>query len=357
MADATGTTYVYIGTYARGDEDGIYAFKTDPDTGALTPVGAVSGVANPSFLAVEPTRPCLYAVAEVGEVAGEKGGGVAAFAIDPRSGKLTPLNSRSAVGEGPCFVSVDATGRYALVANYGNGSVAMLPIEADGRLGKASDYVKHQGSSVNPDRQKEPHGHSLTPDPTNRFALACDLGLDKVLVYRLDRDAGKLPPHTVPFARVQPGAGPRHLAFHPSDHYVYVINEIDSTVTAFLWDGERGTLNEIQNLSTLPDGFKGNSSCAEIVAHPSGRFVYGSNRGHDSIAIFTVNEATGHLTAAGHEPTQGKNPRNFNLDPSGRFLYAANQDSDSVVVFRVDKETGRLTPTGETTEVRMPVCV
>jgi 6-phosphogluconolactonase len=244
-----------------------------------------------------------------------------------------------------------------LVANYGGGSVAVLPIQEDGQLGAATDVVQHVGSSIHPTRQQEPHAHSITLDPTNRYALACDLGLDQVLIYRFDSAAGKLAPNDPPGAPLRPGAGPRHLAFHPSGRYVYVINELDSTLTVFAWDETRGTLREIHTMPTLPEDFAGKNTCADLHVAPSGRFVYGSNRGHDSIVIFAINAQTGELSYVGHESTRGQTPRNFAIDPTGTFLLAANQRSDTIVSFRINQETGKLTPTGQVTRVPTPVCI
>jgi 6-phosphogluconolactonase len=282
---------------------------------------------------------------------------VTAFAVDPDTGGITLLNRQSSCGVSPPYVSVHPSGRYAFAANYASGHVCALPIHDDGTLGEATSVILHAGSGPVPNRQAGPHAHFITPDPTGRYVLACDLGIDKVMVYRFDPDDGKLAPNDPPFAALPPGSGPRHLAFHPGGGFVYVINEIASTLSAFAYDGAQGAMQLLQTISTLPEGFGESNSCAQIVAHPNGRFVYGSNRGHDSIASFAVDETTGRLTPIGHEPTRGKTPRNFNLDPSGAFLYAANQESDTIVVFRVDADTGRLTPTGDVIENPNPVCV
>jgi 6-phosphogluconolactonase len=348
---------VYVGTYTRGENEGIYVYRLDPSSGALTLASTVRGINNPSFLALHPQHRYLYSVSEVGGEAGRPTGGVSAFAIDPPTGALTGLNQQSSQGTGPCHLSVDQTGQYVLVANYGSGSVALLPIREDGQLGEATDFIQHEGSSVDPGRQERPHAHSITLDPTNRFAFAADLGLDKILIYQLDLSRGKLIPHEEPWVAVTAGAGPRHLAFHPDGRYAYVINELDNTLIAFAYDEARGTLRTLQTLSTLPEDFQGPSYCADVHVAPSGRFIYGSNRGHDSIAIFAVDEAAGRLSLVDLEPTQGKFPRNFALDPTGTFLLAANQDSDNIVTFRIDPETGQLTPTGHVTNVPKPVCV
>lgn len=345
---------LYIGGYANE----IPAFRMDPNSGALTPLGvAASGVKNPSFLAVHPSRRFLYAVAEVGEINGVKGGGVLAFAIDEKNGKLTPLNQESSQGGGPCHISIDKEGKNALVANYGGGSVACLPIGRDGKLSPASAFIQHKGSSVNKSRQEGPHAHSINPDAASRFAVAADLGMDKLLVYRFDPAKGTLAPNDPPAADTQPGAGPRHFAFHPSGRYAYAIHELSNKVTAYRYDGSRGTLTEIETLPTLPEGFKDTSYTAEVQVHPSGRFLYGSNRGHDSIAVFAIDGRSGRLRPVGHTPTQGKFPRHFGIDPSGRFLIAANQESGNLVVFRINQRSGALTPTGHTAEATKPVCV
>jgi 6-phosphogluconolactonase len=296
-------------------------------------------------------------VSEVSDAGGKPTGAVAAFAIDPQTGKLQLLNQQSSQGAGPCHLNVDRAGKNVLVANYGGGSCAVLPIAADGRLGEATAAIQHKGKSVNRERQEGPHAHSINLDAANRFAFVADLGLDEVLVYRFDSAKGSLVPNDPPAAKVAPGAGPRHFALHPSGKYAYVINEMASTVTGFTYDADRGTLQELQSITTLPAGFSGNTSTAEVVVHPSGKFLYGSNRGHDSLAIFTINAATGKLTAAGHQPTGGKTPRNFAIDPSGKWLLAENQGSGTIVVFRIDPETGSLSETGHVLKVGSPVCI
>jgi 6-phosphogluconolactonase len=296
-------------------------------------------------------------VGEVSDFAGKKSGGVSAFAIDASTGNLTLLNQQSSGGTGPCHLVVDKAGKNVLVANYGGGSVAVLPIQADGRLSEATCFIQHTGKSVNPRRQEAPHAHSINLDAANNFAFVADLGLDKVLVYRFDAAKGTLTPNDPPAASVAPGAGPRHFAFHPGGRYAYVINEMGNTVTAFNYDAQKGVLTEIQTLSTLPQGYTEVSHTAEVQVHPSGKFLYGSNRGHDSIAVYSIDQNTGRLTLVGISSTQGKTPRNFGIDPTGTFLLAANQDSDNIVVFRIDPQTGELKPTGQVVEVPRPVCV
>jgi 6-phosphogluconolactonase len=348
---------VYVGTYTGGKSEGIYLLELDLPTGALTPRGVAGRAMNPSFLAIHPDRRFLYAVSEGKGSGASNGGAVEAFAIDSARGTLTALNQQSSKGAGPCHLVVDRTGKAVLVANYGSGSVAALPIRPDGRLDPASSFVQHSGSSVNPKRQAGPHAHSINLDPANRCAFAADLGLDKVFIYRFDADRGTLVPNEPPSVSVAPGAGPRHFAFHPGGRFAYAIDELNSTVTAFDHDPDRGALKVIQTATTLPEGFTGANYPAEVQVHPSGKFLYGSNRGHDSIAVFTIDADTGRLSPVGHTPTRGKNPRNFGIDPTGAYLLAANQDSDTVVVFRIDPKTGRLTPTGVVADVPKPVCV
>ena len=348
---------VYIGTYTTTRSKGIYAYRFDADSGRLTSLGLVAETVNPSFLAVDPSRRFLYAVNEISNYAGGKGGGVSAFAMDRATGKLTFLNEVASRGREPCHVSLDKTGKFVMVANYGGGSAAVFPVLADGRLGEASAFVEHHGSSVNPERQEGPHAHSIATSPDNRFVLAADLGLDRLLVYRFDAAQGSLEPNDPPFATVKPGAGPRHFAFHPSSRFVYTINEMGSSITAFSYDAARGSLRELETVSTLPKDFAGASDTAELEAHPSGKFLYGSNRGHDSIAVFAIDGGKGTLTLVEHVPTGGKTPRSFAIDPAGSCLVVANQDSDNLVVFRIDARTGRLTPSGKALDVPSPVCV
>ena len=354
---APGPLRVYFGTYTRGASEGIYMSVLDRQSGVLSPPVLAGKTVNPSFLAFHPQRDWLYSAGEVGDFEGRRSGAVNAFRIDRQTGLLTPLNAQPSGGAGACHVSVDHSGRNVLVANYSGGSVSVLPIGDDGRLGEATAFVQHEGSSVDPRRQTAPHAHSINVDPGNRFAFVADLGLDRVMIYQFDPQQGTLAANDPPWASVAPGAGPRHFAFQPGGKFAYVINELQSTVTAFAYDATRGALQEIQTLSTLPDDFSGSNTTAEIQVHPSGRFLYGSNRGHDSIAVYAIDADSGRLRFVEHESTQGNSPRNFGIDPSGRFLLAANQGSDSVVVFRIDGATGALTPTGQSIEVASPVCV
>ncbi|NLF72141.1 MAG: lactonase family protein [Candidatus Anammoximicrobium sp.] len=348
---------IYVGTYTSGASQGIYLGRLDLADGGLRLDGVAAETKNPSFLALHPNRRFLYAVGEISDFAGKRTGAVNAFRIEPATGRLEPLNQQSSGGPGPCHVAVDHSGRNVLVANYGGGSAAVLPIRKNGTLGSATAFVQHQGASVNPRRQQGPHAHSINLDPANRFAFVADLGLDKVLIYRFDAAAGKLTPNDPPWASVVPGAGPRHFAFHPTGKFAYVINELGSSLTAFRYDAARGALEEVQTVSSLPAGPVEGNSTAEVQVHPSGKFLYGSNRGHDSIAVFAADAVTGQLKLVEHESTQGKTPRNFGVDPTGRFLLACNQASDTIVGFRIDQETGALTPTGQKLDVPSPVCV
>jgi 6-phosphogluconolactonase len=350
---------VYTGTYTEKNSKGVYAFRFDSSTGKLAPIGLAAQTTSPSYLAIHPNRRYLYAVNELSNFGGQKSGAVSAFSIDGQTGKLTFINQVSSRGPGPCHISLDHTGKNALIANYDGGSVAAYPLSPDGRLGEASAFVQHHGSSVNRERQEGPHAHCIFTSPDNRFALAADLGLDEVLVYRFDPARGTLAPNDPPFGKTPAGAGPRHLAFHPQGRFVYVINEIQCTLLTFSYDAARAALTLKDTVSTLPKGYKvtGNDSTAELRVHPSGKFVYGSNRGHDSIAVFAVDPQKGTLSQVEVVSTQGKTPRGFNIDPTGSFLIAANQDSDTLVVFRINPQTGRLTPTGQKLEAFTPVDV
>jgi 6-phosphogluconolactonase len=348
---------IYVGTYTGPASKGVYAFRFDPASGKSTSLGLMAETTNPSFLAIDPTHHYLYAANEVGDYKGEKAGGVSAFAIDRKTGKLTFLNEVSSRGAGPCHVALDKTGKYVLVANYDGGSVAVFPVLPDGRLGEASSVVQHSGHGPNPERQEGPHAHEIQLTRDNRFAIAADLGLDELLVYRFDAAKGTLASNDPPFAKVDPGAGPRHFAPHPNGRFVYTLNEMGGSVTGFAYDPRKGALRNLQTISSLPKDFKGKNDSAEIVVDASGKFLYASNRGPDKIAVFAIDSATGTLKLVEHVPTRGKTPRNFAIDPTGRYLFAANQESNNIVVFRVDPKTGRLTDTGQVLEVPSPVCV
>jgi 6-phosphogluconolactonase len=358
--------WMYVGTYTKGASKGIYAFRFQPSTGQAVPAGLAAEAINPSFLVVHPNGRFLYAANEVSNYDG-KNGYVSAFSIDFKTGQLTFLNKVSSGGSDPCHITIDKSGKWLMVANYTSGSVSVLQIESDGKLGKTTARVQHStssrlpvqwpGAGPNPQRQEGPHAHSVNLSPDNRFLFVSDLGLDMVMVYRFDPDAGTLKLNDPPSPILKPGTGPRHLAFHPNGRWVYLINELNSTVTALTFDPGRGMLNPFEIVSTLPPDFAGFNTTAEIAVSPDGRFVYGSNRGHNSIAFFAVTGNEGMLEYHGWFSTAGKTPRHFALDPSGNYLFAANQDSDDVVMFRIDRKTGELAYTETVLRVPMPVCV
>jgi 6-phosphogluconolactonase len=354
----SGGLIVYVGTYTGPNRaDGMYVYRMDPASGALTRLQLVTGVNNPSFLAFHPNGRYLYAVEEISNYQGQNSGSLAAFGIDQASGALTLLNRTSSYGSIPAHLQVDPAGRFLVVANYVGGNDVVVAIGADGRLGDLTDSKQHEGMGPNRQRQEGPHPHMILFDPAGRYVFDPDLGLDKILAWRWDGANGRLLGNELPYGQVSSGAGPRHMAFHPGGRWAYVINELDNTVSAFAYDPERGALQIIQTLSTLPADFAGTSNCAEIMVHPNGRFLYGSNRGHNSLAIFAVDAQTGKLTPAGWEPTQGETPRNFNIDPSGTLLLAANQNGNNIVPFRIDQQSGRLTATGAVTTAATPVCL
>lgn len=347
---------VYVGTFTWKDSKGIYLMRLDPATGALTRPELVAETASPSFLALHPDHQFLYSVNEVDTFDGKNGGGVSAFAIDRASGKLRALNQQPSGGTSPTHITIDNQGRNVLVANYSSGSVVVLPVEDDGKLGPASSMDQHKGRGADPQRQQGPHAHCVNLDPTNRFALSCDLGLDKVFVYQFDAAKHAIAPTDPPTAGVAPASGPRHLAFRPDGKFVYVVTEMGCTVIAFAFDSDRGVLRQVQSVSTLADDYGGEKSGAEIAVHPSGKFLYCSNRGNaNNIAAFRIDPNSGKLTPVGHVSTQGKAPRSFGIDPSGTWLLVGNQDTSNVVVFRINPETGELTPSGVSASVPTPV--
>jgi 6-phosphogluconolactonase len=355
---SSGTLWLYVGTYTNGASKGIYRLELDLASGKLSVPKLAGKAVNPSFLALHPGGRFLYAVNEIDNFRGKSSGAISAFEIDQHTGDLTLLNQESSGGAGPCHVIVDRQGKHVLAANYGGGSACVLPIGADGRLGPISSLMQHRGKGPNAKRQEGPHAHSINLDAANRFALVADLGLDKVFIYKYDPVSGTLTPNTPSSAVVSPGSGPRHFTFDPEQRHAYVINEMASTITAFDYDATAGTLTAIQNISTLPKDFKGSNSTADIHVHPSGKFLYGSNRdGGNRIAIFMTDGQTGKLSSAGWQSHQIKTPRNFGIDPTGTYLLAANQGSGSIVEFRIDRQTGALTPTGQVADVPVPVCV
>jgi 6-phosphogluconolactonase len=347
--------FVYVGTYTGKGSKGIYVYRLNPD-GKLVFTQQTAETQSPSFLALAPSGHTLYAGNEVWNPDEKPGAGVSAFAVDA-SGGLKFLN-RQSTGTGiPAYVAVAPDGKTLAVANYGGGSVASFPLDKEGKLGEQASFDQHVGSSINEGRQKEPHAHSIIFDASGRFAFAADLGVDRIYVYRVDSATGKLAPNDIPFAPVHAGAGPRHIALHASQKFAFVINELDATISTLSHDARTGALKELEHVSTLPADFTGSKSGADIHISPNGKFLYASNRGHDSIAIFSIDQSNGHLTSLGHQSTLGKTPRNFGIDPSGHYLLAANQDSNNIVVFRVDEKTGMLSPTGQTVEVPSPVSI
>ena len=354
---AAAERFAYIGTYTNtGTSEGIYRLFLNTTTGAMRVDGVAAKSADPSFLALHPNGRALYAVNELEQFDGKRTGAVSAFAITGGSGALTPINQLASHGAAPCYVSVDRTGHTVFVANYLSGTIATFPVRQDGGLGDARAVVQHEGKGPNAERQEGPHAHCIIADPANRHVIAADLGVDGVLVYRFDEKAGELSRSATKVA-TKPGAGPRHLAFHPSGQFLYVINELDSTLVAYRYDGERGTLDQVQVTASSPGGTAPANFPADLHVTPSGRFLYGSNRGHNTIAVFSIDSSSGQLTAVQQISTGGDWPRNFAFDPTSRFLLVANQRSDSILSFRVDAESGRLTPTGETVQLPSPVCI
>jgi 6-phosphogluconolactonase len=358
-----GKYLMYVGTYTQegSTSKGIYVYRYDAAAGKLTSIGLAAASVNPSYLAIAPSHRFLYAVNETQEYKGKKNSGaVSAYAIDRATGKLTLLNEVATDGADPCYITVDKTGKYVLVANYTGGSIAVFPVLVDGKLGEASTLIQHSGKGTNPARQEGPHAHSIDLSPDNHFAIVDDLGLDETLVYRFSGSAAAAPEKQLVYtsmAKAAPGAGPRHFAFHPNGKFGYVINEMASTVSVFSYDSETGALHELQSISTLPKDFTKENTAAEIEVHPSGKFLYASNRGHDSIAVFAIDPDKGTLTLVEYASTKGQGPRNFEIDPTGTRLFAANERSDNIVEFRINPQTGRLTPTGKVLEVSQPVCV
>ena len=352
---------VYFGTSttAKNGSKGIYVSRFNTATGELTQPQLAAEAGNPGFLAIHPTKKYMYACGDVVKADGKKGGGLSSFGINKDTGKLTLINQSATSGVGPCHVSVDKTGRVATISNYGSGSIGSYAIKEDGSLSPEASFFQHEGSGADPKRQAGPHAHSVNFSPDNRYAYACDLGLDKVLIYKVDTASGKLTPNDPPFAKTPAGGGPRHLAFHPSGKYVYVNNEMGMSETVFAYDAATGGLTEIETVSTLPEadrGMKGLST-AETVVHPNGRVVYVSNRTHDTIAVFACDPATGKLTLLQNVPVEGKIPRNICLDPTGKWLVAAHQDSATAALFKVDQDSGKLTFTGTKVDVPGSICV
>ncbi|HJT77331.1 MAG TPA: lactonase family protein [Gemmataceae bacterium] len=352
---AAADPLVFISAFAPGEQGAIHAYTFSTADGRLEPLRRTAGAENPFFLALAPDGKHLYAT-RAGQFGGNESEQVAAYAVVGRTGAMKPLNRQPSRGTASCYVTVDKTGKALLVANYGSGSVAALPVEADGSLGAAASFDQHRGSSVNPQRQKEPHAHSIVISPDNRYAFSADLGTDQIYSYKLDPAKAKLTPNDPPFARAPAGAGPRHLTFHPNGKRLYAINEMGNSVTVFDYDAGPGTLAPKQTISTLPDGFAGTSYCADVKVTPDGRYLYGTNRGHDSIAAFRVG-ADGRLTRIAVVPSRGKGPQNLAITADGRWLLCANMPGNNVAVFRIDPGTGRLTSAGEPVAQPSPSCI
>jgi 6-phosphogluconolactonase len=356
-AATKGKYLVYVGTYTNHGSKGLYAFRFDARMGQATVLGVAAESADPVFFTVDASGHFLYAVNEISTYEGQPTGAVSAFAIDSASGKLSLLNQVSSRDAGPAHITLDQAGKYALVSNYPRGSVAVFPVLKDGRLGEVSAFVQHGGpGGPDKERQEGPHAHAIALSSDNRFALVADLGLDQLFTYPFDSSKGTLGPDPL-ITKTNPGSGPRHLVFSPSGKLLYVINELQSSVATYAYDSATGGLRELSTTSTLPDGFSGPSFASEIALHPSGNFLYASNRGHDSIAVFSIDPIKGTLTKVEVVSTNGKTPRSFAVDPTGSWLLAANQQSDNVVVFRIHPKTGRLTPTGQVLQITSPACV
>ena len=357
-AAAKGQWVAYIGTYTRNKSKGIYAYRFDPKTGNATEIGLVAETSNPSFLAVHPNHRFLYAVNENSNYQGQSAGSVSSFEIDPKTAKLKLLNTVSTKGGGPCHLTLDRTGKVLIVVNYGGGSTASYQVKPDGSLSEAVSFIQHTGTVANQQRQGGPHAHSAVMSPDNRLVMVADLGLDKILEYKVDVMSGKLTPNDPPFGTLKPASGPRHTTFSKDGHFFYAINEITCNITAFSFDAQKGTLTEIQTISTNPPDYTApNKSTAEIRLHPNGKWLYGSNRGPNTIAMFQVDTKTGKLTEGPRVPSGGRTPRGFAIDPTGSTMWVGSQDSDQLTIFKIDQKTGALTPSGKTFEVGAPVDV
>lgn len=346
---------VFVSAFADGDEAAIHAFQLDQKSGALKPLQRTTGVEHPFFMALSWNGNFLYSI-HAKQFGGKESEQVAAYEIIDRTGRLKLLNRQSARGSAACYLSVDATGKTVLVSNYSTGDIAALPAGADGALAEAATFIRHTGTSVNPARQTESHAHCIVVSPDNRFVLVADLGLDQVFSYRLDAAGARLSPNRQPFVRTPPGAGPRHLTFHPNGKHVYVINELSNSVTLFDYEPGAGILLEQQTLSTLPKGFEEASQCADLKITPNGRFLYGTNRGHDSIAAYRIDD-DGRLTLIAIEPSLGKGPQNLAIAPGGELLLCANMPGNNVALFRIDPESGRLTSAGPPVAIPGPSCI
>jgi len=347
---------MYVGTYTdKTSSKGIYAFHYDAKTGHFDPIGLAAESKNPSFLTKSSDGRFLYAVNELSDYGGKKSGAVSAFRVDPATGKLSFLKEVASRGADPCYIAFDKSGRYLLVANYTGGNVAVFPVDKDGSVGEAAEFVQHSGAGVNKERQEGPHAHWIETSADNRFALVADLGLDELLVYRFDPGSGKLAANEPPYGKVNAGSGPRHAAFSKDGRFIYLLSEIKGTVDVFRYDA--GKLSGVQTIESLPKNFSGSNDAAELVMHPSGKFLYASNRGEDAIVVFRVDQHKGTLQVMDRTSTQGKTPRSFAIDPTGKLLLASNQGSDDIVVFRIDQKNGKLSATGRKLDAPSPVCL
>ncbi|MBD0381402.1 lactonase family protein [Paenibacillus sedimenti] len=344
----------FVGSYANSDQSGLYACSYDTTTGSLELIDQVDGLQNPTFLALDEIGSRVYALSEGVDANGQRCGAAAAYTFEPSIGRLSLLNKENTVPATTCHITLDRTRQTIIVTSYHGGMIGLSPILADGRIGATADIRQHHGASILP-VQDRPRAHSVTMDAANRFAIVCDLGLDRIFVYKLDVQASRFIPHGD--VQVAPGSGPRHFAFHPTSRFGYVINELGSTITAFSYDEEKGDLSEIQHVSTLPDAFEGENACADIHISPDGQFLYGSNRGHDSIAVWAIDEQSGKLTYVEHVSTLGGHPRNFAISPDGQYVLVANRDGNNIVTFARNAETGKLLPTGSELKVSKPVCI
>lgn len=350
-------TMFYIGTYTGQKSKGIYRGLLNQKNGEIELKGIAAQTVNPSFLAIHPNKKFLYAVNESSNIQGKKQGGVAAFSIDDSTGELKELNQVLSGGTGPCHLALDKIGKFLAVANYGSGSVAVFKINTDGSIGEMTDRVQHSGSGPNQRRQEGPHAHWVGFSSDNKLLFACDLGIDKVFIYEFNSENGKIQPAKTPSINLVPGAGPRHMAFHPSGKFAYVINELNSTISTVECDFKKCAFRVIESVRTLPENFTSPNTTAEIAVHPSGDFLYGSNRGHDSIACFRIDRESGKLSLIEIAKCGGKTPRNFEISRDGKFLLCANQGSDNLTIFKIEEKTGKLELTPSTVEVGSPVCI
>ncbi len=357
---STPDNLVFAGVYTdnKGSTSrGIYAFRWNADEGTLAPLGLAAATPNPSFLTLSPDRRQLYAVNEIESYGGKKSGSLSSFVVEGGSGKLKPVNVVPSMGTSPCNIAVDFTGKAVLTANYSSGSAASFRVLPGGRLSEAVSTMQYSGHGANPDRQEGPHAHCATVSPDNRYVLVNDLGLDRISVYHLDPRSARLTPNEPAFYEALPGSGPRSFTFHPSGRWAYSLNEIANTVDVLAWDAERGALTRLQNISTLPEGFSGSNTAATVVVDSAGRFLYASNRGDDSVAVFAISDHDGTLKPVQHVPCGGKEPRHFALDPGNQWMLVANQNSSNIVVFSRNARSGHLTPTGREYPLSFPVCI